>query len=363
MKKRIRIKDIADKAGVSTGTVDRVLHNRGKVAPDVKKRVLAVMDELGYERNLIASALAYNKQVRIVALLPNPTQDPYWQQTTDGVQQAIKAVQHYGLLVEPVYFDVFDAKDFLVRAKELLQTKPQAMLFPPLFLEAAGWLLEACAAAAIPTVLINTQLEQGKSLCYIGQDSYQSGVLGARLLDFGLQQGQTACILNLDFQTASAQHLHKKEAGFRDYFSAHPQKQIQIIRQDFEGFQDVNKCLVFIKQLLDTHPKLAGIFVTNSRAYKVLECLKQLPERNIKIVGFDLLEANLEHLHAGEIHFLINQNPVEQGYEGVMSLFKHLILKQPVEPLQYLPLDIVVKENVDYYLQRHATLEVLGKTL
>ena len=50
MKKRVRIKDIADKAGVSTGTVDRVLHDRGRVAPNVKKRVLEVVDELGYER-------------------------------------------------------------------------------------------------------------------------------------------------------------------------------------------------------------------------------------------------------------------------------------------------------------------------
>jgi LacI family transcriptional regulator len=47
------------------------------------------------------------------------------------------------------------------------------------------------------------------------------------------------------------------------------------------------------------------------------------------------------------IDFLINQNPVEQGYLGITCLFNHLLLKTTVEKVQYLPLDIVVTENVD----------------
>ena len=61
MAKRVRIKDIAERAGVSKGTVDRVIHNRGNVAPAVKQRVLEVMKELNYRPNILASALAYNK--------------------------------------------------------------------------------------------------------------------------------------------------------------------------------------------------------------------------------------------------------------------------------------------------------------
>ena len=38
--KQIRIKDIAEKAKVSIGTVDRVLHNRGEVADSTKKKIL-----------------------------------------------------------------------------------------------------------------------------------------------------------------------------------------------------------------------------------------------------------------------------------------------------------------------------------
>jgi len=48
----IRIKDVALKANVSTGTVDRVIHNRGRVAKDVKERVLKIIKKLNYEPNL-----------------------------------------------------------------------------------------------------------------------------------------------------------------------------------------------------------------------------------------------------------------------------------------------------------------------
>ena len=55
---RTTIKMIAERAGVSIGTVDRVLHDRPYVKVEVRERVLRVMEELGYHPNRMASALA-----------------------------------------------------------------------------------------------------------------------------------------------------------------------------------------------------------------------------------------------------------------------------------------------------------------
>jgi LacI family transcriptional regulator len=68
----IRIKDIAKLAGVSVGTVDRVLHNRGRVSDDALKKVTAVMNQIDYKPNLIARTLGSNKNYRIVAIDPDP---------------------------------------------------------------------------------------------------------------------------------------------------------------------------------------------------------------------------------------------------------------------------------------------------
>jgi len=50
--KKVTIKDIALIAGVSRGTVDRVINGRGNVSEDVAKKILKIANELGFEKNL-----------------------------------------------------------------------------------------------------------------------------------------------------------------------------------------------------------------------------------------------------------------------------------------------------------------------
>ena len=61
---KLRIKDIAVLAGVSEGTVDRVLHNRGDVSAKSREAVTKVLDEMNYSPNLLARSLASKKQYR-----------------------------------------------------------------------------------------------------------------------------------------------------------------------------------------------------------------------------------------------------------------------------------------------------------
>lgn len=359
MKKNVTIKDIASKADVSTGTVDRVLHNRGNVAPEVREKILQVMDELGYERNLLASALAYKRVFNIALLLPDFSKDPYWEQPYSGAQKALKAVKHYGIQADTFFFNLFDPENFLEVAKKVLAAQPDGLLFPPIFQKEGKWLLDACAERGIPTITFNTNIENSSALGYIGQDSYQSGVLAGRLLNFALEEGETVMILNLEKGASNARHLLEKERGFRFYFENKQRKKIQVLRCDFEGFQDSDAIRTFLMAQLAAFPNLTGIFVTNSRAYRVVNALDEAVVNRIKIVGFDLLQENLKHLYDNKINFLINQNPVEQGYIGLMDLFKFIFLKQEPEPIHYLPLDIVVAENVQYYLNKQESLELV----
>ena len=59
---RIRIKDIAQMAEVSVGTVDRVLHGRTGVSEASRKKVENILKQLDYQPNMYASALASNKK-------------------------------------------------------------------------------------------------------------------------------------------------------------------------------------------------------------------------------------------------------------------------------------------------------------
>ena len=66
---KIRIKDIARLANVSTGTVDRVLHNRGEVSDKSRAKVEKVLKEINYQPNIYASALASKKKIHVCYII------------------------------------------------------------------------------------------------------------------------------------------------------------------------------------------------------------------------------------------------------------------------------------------------------
>ena len=66
----ITMKDIAQRTGVSIGTVDRALNNRGRINPEVASRIRKVAQEMGYKTNSVAKSLAIrNKKLKIAVVL------------------------------------------------------------------------------------------------------------------------------------------------------------------------------------------------------------------------------------------------------------------------------------------------------
>ena len=78
MSNKIRIKDIAQMAGVSVGTVDRVLHNRPNTSKTATEKVKKVLEQINYQPNMYASALAHNRSYRFCLLNPRHESEAYW---------------------------------------------------------------------------------------------------------------------------------------------------------------------------------------------------------------------------------------------------------------------------------------------
>src|SRR5664279_6289090 len=73
--KKSRIKDIARIAGVSIGTVDRVIHNRGEVAEKTRLKVERILKDTNYSPNVMAQVLKSKRRFHIVSLLPTPSEN------------------------------------------------------------------------------------------------------------------------------------------------------------------------------------------------------------------------------------------------------------------------------------------------
>ena len=93
----------------------------------------------------------------------------------------------------------------------------------------------------------------------------------------------------------------------------------------------------------------AGIFVTNSRVHLAAAVLEKNGLNHVRLIGHDLLKENADYLRRGRVDFLICQKPEEQGYNALDTLFRHVVQKMAIKSHNYTPIDIIVKENIDFY--------------
>ena len=344
----VRIKDIAAKAGVSTGTVDRVIHNRGRVSAEAEKKVLAVLKDLNYQPNFIARALGANKKYRIAVLMPDPKRDPYWLEPYNGINQAENDYTSHGIIIERFIFNQFDPESFVVESNRLLEQAFDGILVAPLFYQQYLDFAEKCNQRNIEQILFNTNISEFKHLSYIGQDSYKSGRLAAHLLTYPLKANPgTVLIIHLAENLHTSAHLMKKEQGFRDYFENDEEKQsIMTVNVSTPLPQSM---VEQFDALFNAYNDISAIFVSTSKAYEIAAYLEVVGMEHVLLVGYDAIKENIKYLSSGVIDFIINQNAYKQGYSGVESFVNHFILKKEIEANVHLPLDVITKENFEYY--------------
>ncbi|MBN2213255.1 MAG: substrate-binding domain-containing protein [Bacteroidales bacterium] len=349
-RKKITITDIARLAGVSIGTVDRVIHDRGQVSPETRKKILKIIEKAHFRPDILASVLASKKKYRFIILIPDSQEDSsFWKAPMAGMEKAIAEISHFGIEARYLHFDQFDTASFQKQAHKVIQSKPDGLLFAPVQYRQSVNLVKSCIRNHIPYVFVNSNIEDMDYLSYIGQDSVQSGYLAAKLMSLGLIADSEILVVNISKQIANHRHILKRNRGFEKYFTDHPDNKIRIktinIENTSQEFVDLTLEAVFKKS-----GNINGIFVPSSRVYKVAKYLAGLKTK-IRLIGYDLIEENIPFLENETIDFLISQKPVEQGYHGIMALLNHLVLKKECNKNIYLPIDIITKENLNYYLE------------
>jgi LacI family transcriptional regulator len=342
------VKEIARRANVSIGTVDRVIHNRPGVSPKTRTNIQAIIKELDYQPNILARRLASRKTLHFAILIPAISRETeFWKAPLNGIEQAESEIKPYGIKIEKYFFDQNDKNTFVKEGKKILKNKVDGILMAPIFIEESLALVKKCRLQQVPYVFINSDIPDKFSLCYIGPDLFQSGYLSAHLADYTVKEKEKILVINISKEIDNNHHLLRKEEGFRTYFKDND-LQNEIIKIDIRQ-TDYTSIASRLKEQLKSHPDVKAIFVTNSRVFSVARFLEVSDKKNIYLIGFDFLNENIEYLKSGIIDFLICQKPQEQGYKGIMALYQNLVLHAAVEKAYYMPIDIITKENYKYY--------------
>ena len=305
---------------------------------------------MDYQPNLLASTLASKKTFSFALLVPEPiSPESYWNKPIIGIRKAYKEIHQYGVTISTHLFKQSDPLTFKTKTKIILENNPEGVVLAPFFLRESKEFIDELKKRKIPYVFIDSNITECDKLSFIGQNSFQSGTLAAKLLDYSVSGDASILILHYAKHLDNTNHLVQREKGFYEYFSKNkPNTKRKLITQEIAD-PTSDESQNAIKTLLQNNPEIQGIFVTNSQVYYLANILEEMKLTNIRVIGHDLINENISFLKKGIVDFLICQRPEEQGYNAIITLFEHLVLKKEVKNENYTSIDIITEENLDYY--------------
>ncbi len=342
--KKLTIKEIARLADVSEGTVDRVIHNRGGVSERTRQKIQTILDMHEFSLNPIASALANSKKFAIAVLIPRKDErSDYWEMPYQGMEQALVRIRDFGFSVRYFLFDQFDENSFLASFDEMLATAPDGVIVAPVFASEAAQKLPLLERKQIPYLFIDSQLAGFESLSFVGQDSFESGVVAARLMSMFLSEKGKSVILQTRRNISNHDAIFKRIGGYQSFFVTNKPAN-EVLTLMVSETDPVEHIAANIRAFLAENPKVEGVFVPSSR----ISTFSHLFPSTIALIGFDTTTGNIQALEKGEIKFLISQKSFDQGYQAVLLLFDYLLYKKVPRRQYFCDIEIILKENIRY---------------
>jgi LacI family transcriptional regulator len=333
------VREIAELAGVSIGTVDRVLHKRGRVSAATREKIEAIVEEYQFTPNPIASRLKRGRSYRFCALLPRRDQDAgYWEQIIEGIARGAGGLAPLGVDTEIVEYDRYNAGEAREKMALVLAENPEGLIVAPIVLIKP--LLPLAAERRIPYLFLDSAFPEMEPVCTICQDPLRGGGLAGRLMHlFAGKVRKPVAVLDIHSRDY---HIIRRREGFLRY--AREQGFPLAVKEYLEESELSGEA---IELFLSENPELTGVFVTNCMSHRFARYLKESGrKKDFFIIGYDLINANKQFLKEGLIDAIISQRPEEQGRLAVVNLYRRLVLEEKIEKTVEIPLDIYIKENI-----------------
>jgi len=274
-RKRVTIKEVAGKAGVSTATVSRVFNNVGPVDDETRRRVQQVAKQLRYTPNAAGRSLSTKRTDALGLLLPD-IYGEFFSEVLRGADQTAQQ-NRYHLLVSSSH----NHRDEIEAALRVMSGRVDGLILMSPQIDAQT--LKSNLPLNLPVVLLN---------CFVDGVSFDS----LNIDNFGGASQMTRHLIQHGHQRIA---IIKGNAGnldaderFRGYRQALQENHIAASKAlEISGSFSEESGYEAVKKILALTPRPTAIFASNdSMAIGALSALREIGVEipaEIALVGFD----------------------------------------------------------------------------
>ncbi len=318
----IKISDVAEMAGVSRGTVDRVLHGRGHVDPAVEKRVQMIIKNLNYKPSRIAQQLSMRKRGIKLGLITRMDVNGFWNQIALGARQAMNELTEYGITIEERFFTRFLPEEQLAIINELVALGISGLVIVPLDAPSIRQRLKELMDAGIAVILVNSELPDFEPMCYVGSDYFISGQTSAGLLHlFANHQPVRLAICSGNYYLTS---YRQRLEGFLAKLDQ-LQTNYEIV-ENIEITSDSEYAYNTTVGLLTNHPDINAVFTVSNNPVPVCKAIEDLRLTDCVIhIGYGMTPNTRPFLLSGALTATIGQQARDQGRMPFRLLLQYLL--------------------------------------
>ncbi|MCD8054037.1 MAG: LacI family DNA-binding transcriptional regulator [Lachnospiraceae bacterium] len=340
------IQEIAERTGVSRGTVDRVLNHRGRVRPEVAVKVTQVAEELGYTTRSVRKATAagwvdFRKKIGVVTQLSGAS---FMLEIMRGIDTVRAKMENQGVHVILRESAGVDEEEQLRLIEELVEEGIDGLAIMPVDCEGVRERLNRLTAEeGIPVVTFNSDIVGAGRLSFVGLDNRRSGSTAAGLMGLMMRgEGRVLCITGNFSNSASSLRMDGFIGELKKSF---PAMEIVGVQSSFDRTDEVEQIIV---KTMTAFPDLGGILVVSGGQAGVVRAFEQLkPAHRPYVILYDRTPKNVSFLQDGVVDFLIDQDGYHQGHRAISLLADKLCWnKEPEAEYMYTDISIKTKYNL-----------------
>ncbi|MBP1804173.1 LacI family DNA-binding transcriptional regulator [Rubellimicrobium aerolatum] len=339
MVRRATIDDLAEAAGVSISTIDRVLNGRAKVRPATAEKVLAAAEAIGfYATPVLRDRLGVGRPVRRLGVLLLQSNRTFYRLVAQALRDA--AAADPGVALEVEHLDDLSPEAVAARMTEMGQ-RVEALAVVSAEHPRVTDAVERLAERGVRTVALISTLTAPSGVTYVGLDHRKVGrTAGWAFAHICRKPGRIGVLVG----SPRYRNQEMNESGFRSYLREHASD--FIVLEPIPTFEDKVVAREMTAQLLAREPDLAGLFVSGGGISGVLVALQEASRRDIVVVGYDRIEPTVNGLIDGALTLVIAHPLQRLASECLGALSECMEDPSRRPPDRLIPFDIITAENL-----------------